>query len=160
MDQEMVRQEIPTAGSKAPDFTLMAQGGEKVRLSDLRGKKVVLGFHPLAFTRICTRQMVDLELARDRMEAAGATALGLSVDPVPAKKAWAQSIGVSKTPLLADFWPHGAVARAYGVWNEEQGASTRATFIVDEEGIVAWRKDYPPGTVPDIEEILAVLEGL
>ena len=94
------------------------------------------------------------------MEAAGATALGLSVDPVPAKKAWAQSIGVSKTPLLADFWPHGAVARAYGVWNEEQGASTRATFIVDEEGIVAWRKDYPPGTVPDIEEILAVLEGL
>jgi alkyl hydroperoxide reductase subunit AhpC len=67
---------------------------------------------------------------------------------------------VSKTPLLADFWPHGVVAKAYGVWNEEQGASTRAVFIVDEEGRVAWRKEYRPGIVPDIEEILAALTEL
>jgi len=144
-------------GDLAPDFTLKDQNDQEVTLSALRGKKVVLSFHPLAWTRVCAIQMQDLEKHREDMERLGAVALGLSVDSVPCKKAWAESLGIQETRLLADFWPHGGVARAYGIFREKNGFSERAVFIVDAEGVIRFKKIYPMREVPDIGEILAAL---
>jgi len=144
-------------GDPAPDFTLKDQNDQEVTLSALRGKKVVLSFHPLAWTRVCAIQMQDLEKHREDMERLGAVALGLSVDSVPCKKAWAESLGIQETRLLADFWPHGGVARAYGIFREKNGFSERAVFIVDAEGIIRFKKIYPMREVPDIGEILTAL---
>jgi len=148
---------ILEVGDPAPDFTLKDQNDQEVTLSALRGKKVVLSFHPLAWTRVCAIQMQDLEKHREDMERLGAVALGLSVDSVPCKKAWAESLGIQETRLLADFWPHGGVARAYGIFREKNGFSERAVFIVDAEGVIRFKKIYPMREVPDIGEILAAL---
>ncbi len=145
-------------GDPAPDFTLKDQNDQEVTLSALRGRKVVLSFHPLAWTRVCAIQMQDLEKHREDMERLGAVALGLSVDAVPTKKAWAESLGIQETRLLADFWPHGGVARSYGIFREKNGFSERAVFIVDAEGIIRFKKIYPMREVPDIGEILKALE--
>lgn len=147
-------------GEQAPDFTLKDQKEQEVSLSNLRGKRVVLSFHPLAWTEVCRIQMQDLEKHKADFERLGAVALGLSVDSVPCKKAWAEAIGVQETPLLADFWPHGGVAQAYGIFREKNGFSERAVFIVDEEGIIRFRKVYPIREVPDIDEIINVLAGM
>lgn len=144
-------------GNLAPDFTLKNQHGKEERLSAFRGKKVILSFHPLAFTRVCTYQMQDLEAKKGELDNLNAVALGLSVDPVPSKHAWAKEIGVKETLLLSDFWPHGKVAQAYGVFDQEEGFSKRAVFVVDEAGKIIWKKEYPLKERPDIEEIMAVL---
>jgi alkyl hydroperoxide reductase subunit AhpC len=86
-------------------------------------------------------------------------ALGISVDPVPSKRAWAESMDIEETALLSDFWPHGEVAQAYGIFREEDGVSQRAAFIVDEDGIVQWKKIYAMDEVPDMDEILDNLEN-
>ncbi|RME38266.1 MAG: peroxiredoxin, partial [Thermoflexia bacterium] len=131
-----------------------------ITLSALRGRKVVLSFHPLAWTRVCAIQMQDLEKHREEMERLGAVALGLSVDAVPTKKAWAESLGIQETRLLADFWPHGGVAQAYGIFRKKNGFSERAVFIVDAEGVVRFKKIYPMREPPDIGEILKALEEI
>lgn len=146
-------------GDHAPDFTLKGSLGSKVTLSDFLGKKnVVLSFHPLAFTSTCTGQMVLLELAHERFEQLDTQILGISVDSVPSKDAWAYAIGVRSFPLLADF-PGGEVARKYGILRP-QGTSERAVFVVDKQGIVRFARVYPGGELPKPEEILPVLEGL
>ncbi len=147
-------------GEKARAFALKDQHGNVVALEGLRGRKVVLSFHPLAFTRICTYQMQDLERSKEQLDALNAVALGISVDPVPAKHAWAKEIGVKHTPLLSDFWPHGEVAEMYGVFRRDDGFSERAVYILDGEHTVRWVKIYPISERPSIEEILKVLESL
>jgi peroxiredoxin len=147
-------------GDKAPDFTLRDQNRNEVKLSDYRGKKVVLSWHPLAWTSTCTLQMKDLEAHRQDYEERGAVALGISVDTAPSKKAWAEDMGIENTLLLADFWPHGDVAQKYGVFDEKSGASKRAVFIIDEEGIVRWKKIYPGGERPDVDEILRAVSEI
>ena len=145
-------------GDKAPDFTLKDHNGNDVTLSQLKGKKVVLGFHPLAWTGVCAEQMKNLEKYYDRMAELNAVALGISIDTSFSKHAWAKSLDIEKTPLLADFWPHGAMILSYGVFNDEMGASKRTVFIVDEDGTVIWHKIYPIKEVPDMEEIIKALE--
>ena len=148
-------------GDVAPDFTLKDQNGKDVALSDFKGKKkVVLSFHPQAWTSVCRAQMQDLEKYKGDSDRLDAVALGLSVDSVPCKAAWAEAIGIKETPLLADFWPHGGVAQAYGIFREKNGFSERTVFIVDKEGVVRFKKIYPIKEVPDIEEILKALEDL
>ncbi len=147
-------------GELAPDFTLKDQDEKEISLGALRGKKVILSFHPLAWTNICTIQMQDLEKHREEFARLNAIALGISVDSVPCKKAWADAIGVRETRLLADFWPHGGVAQAYGIFREKNGFSERAVFIVDEGGVIRFKKIYPIRQVPDIGEILKALEEL
>ncbi len=147
-------------GEVAPDFTLKDQDEKEVTLSSFRGKKVILSFHPLAWTNVCTLQMQDLEKNREEFAKLNAVALGISVDSVPCKKAWGDAIGVKETRLLADFWPHGGVAQAYGIFREKNGFSERAVFIVDEEGKVRFKKIYPIKEVPDIKEILKALEEI
>ena len=146
-------------GSLAPDFALKDQNDKVVRLSDLRGRQVILSFHPLAWTSVCTIQMQDLEKHKGHLDGLNAVALGLSVDSRPCKKAWADSMGVKETALLADFWPHGAVAQMYGVFFQEFGFSMRSVLIVSAEGKITFKKVYPTKQVPDIEEILKAVEA-
>ncbi|MEN3187069.1 MAG: redoxin domain-containing protein [Atribacterota bacterium] len=149
---------MPEIGDWAPDFTLKDQHGEAQTLSRFRGKTVILSFHPLAFTRVCTYQMQDLEAKKGELDQLNAIAFGLSVDPVPSKHAWAKEIGVKETLLLSDFWPHGKVAQEYGIFDQEEGFSKRAVFVVDKEGKIIWKKEYPLKERPDIEEIMAVVK--
>jgi peroxiredoxin len=144
-------------GSEAPDFALKDQDGKELRLSGLQGKKVLLSFHPLAWTGICAEQMKSLEANHSRFQVLNTVALGVSVDSVPTKKAWATDLGLEKTSLLSDFWPHGEVARMYGVFREQDGFSERANVVVDEQGKVVFAKVYPISELPDIEEVLGAL---
>jgi peroxiredoxin len=153
-------EKVLQVGDAAPDFTLRGSLGSKVTLSEFRGRKnVVLSFHPLAWTSVCAAQMLLLELAHERFEALDTQLLGLSVDSVPSKAAWAEVLGVKSYPLLADFHPQGAVAERYGILHEK-GFSQRAVFVVDKEGIVRFARVYPGGELPRPEEILPVLEEL
>ena len=145
-------------GDEVPDFTLKDQKGNEITLSGYRGKKVVLGFHPLAWTGVCGQQMQDLEASKDRLEKANAVALGISVDSSFCKNAWAKSLGIETTRLLADFWPHGGVIQEYGIFNDEGGTSKRAVFVLDENAKIKWLKIYPTPERPDIEEILKQVE--
>jgi len=145
-------------GETAPDFTLKGSLGSQVRLSELRGKNVLLSFHPLAFTSVCSAQMLLLEVEHRRFQELNTQVLGISVDSVPAKEAWAAALGVRSFPLLADF-PGGEVARRYGLLRPE-GFSERAVVVVDREGIVRFVKVYPLREVPRPEEIWPILEGL
>ncbi|MDW7726536.1 MAG: peroxiredoxin [Candidatus Methanoperedens sp.] len=144
-------------GEKAGDFTLKNQDGNKVSLSDFRGKKVLLSFHPLAWTPVCSEQMKSLEKNRSRFEEMNTVALGMSVDTVPSKKAWAKELGIKETRLLSDFWPHGEVAGMYGIFREKDGISERANIIIDGEQKVIFVKVYPIAELPDIEEIIKAL---
>jgi len=103
--------------------------------------------------------MKSLEENYDTFKKLNTVALGIGVDSDPSNKEWAKSMGVKKTKLLADFWPHGEVARAYGVFREQQGASERANILIDENGTVFFAKLYPDDQLPDIEEIIKVLGG-
>jgi peroxiredoxin len=147
-------------GTQAPEFSLKDQDGQALSLSALRGKRVLLSFHPLAWTGVCQRQMETLEMNVEALDALNAQALGISVDPVPSKKAWADAIGVQKTRLLSDFWPHGAVSSSFGVFQEDAGVSERSAILIDESGIVRFVKVYPSGDVPDIQELLRTLRGI
>jgi peroxiredoxin len=146
-------------GSKAPDFILKDQDGKQVQLSELKGKKVLLSFHPLAWTKVCAEQMKSLEANYERFEKLNTIALGLSVDAVPSKKAWAKELAIDKTRLLSDFWPHGEVAKLYDIFREKDGFSERANIIVDENLKVIFAKTYPISQVPDIEEVIKFLAG-
>lgn len=146
-----------TIGVTAPDFTLKDQGENDLTLSSLKGKKVLLSFHPLAWTNICAEQMKSLEANTNELEQLNTVALGLSVDAVPCKAAWAGELGLKHTRILADFWPHGAVAAAYGIFREKNGFSERANIIIDEKGTIIFVKVYPIKELPDIQEILSVL---
>ena len=144
-------------GDTAPDFELENQNEDKFKLSDHRGKNVLLSFHPLAWTSVCAQQMKSLEANKEAFERYNAVAVGLSVDSVPCKKAWAESLGITGTSLLSDFWQHGEVAAKYGIFRNDDGISERANVVVDENGKVVFVKVYEIGTLPPIEEILNFL---
>ena len=146
--------------STAKDFNLNDQDGTGIVLSSLKGKKVLLSFHPLAWTKVCAEQMKDLEKNLARFEELNTVALGMSVDTVPSKKAWAKELGIKNTKLLSDFWPHGEVAGLYGIFREKEGFSERANIIIDENGKVVFLKVYPIAQLPDLEEIFKVLNDL
>lgn len=146
-------------GSKAPDFILKDQDGKPVQLAELKGKKVLLSFHPLAWTKVCAEQMKSLEANYERFEKLNTIALGLSVDAVPSKKAWAKELAIENTRLLSDFWPHGQVAKLYDIFREKNGFSERANIIVDENLKVIFAQTYPISQLPDIEEVIKFLAG-
>lgn len=145
-------------GSDAPDFVLKDHNGKEFKLSQFRGKKVLLSFHPLAWTPVCANQMKSLEENYDKFEQVNAVAVGISIDSSFSKHAWAKELGIEKTPLLADFWPHGEVAKKYNIFREQDGFSERANIIVDESGKIMFYKVYEISTLPDIEEILEALK--
>jgi mycoredoxin-dependent peroxiredoxin len=123
-------------GAQAPDFLLRDQNNQEVRLSDFRGSRnVVLVFYPFAFTRTCHSELCAVRDSVNDFVNDTTQVLSVSVDSVYSHKVWADQEGYD-FPLLADFWPHGEVARAYGVFNEEKGCAYRGTFIIDMAGVV------------------------
>ncbi len=148
-----------TPGSEAPDFTLIDNHENYIRLSDYRGKRVLLSWHPLAWTPVCTDQMRALEVNLEAFEKLNTVPLGLSVDPQPTKTAWANALLINRVSLPSDFWPHGKVTMAYGLFDEREGVSGRAKVIVDENGKIKWVKVYPSQQLPDINEVLQVLSN-
>ena len=147
-------------GATAPGFSLKDNRGNIVSLTDYSGKKVLLSWHPLAWTSVCADQMKALETNYARFEALGTVPLGFSVDPVPSKNAWAKELKIAKLKLPSDFWPHGAVANEYGLFRELEGFSERANVIVDEKGKIMWLKIYDIHQLPDVEEIFEQLKKL
>lgn len=142
-------------GDPAPGFTLVNQRGEAVTLSDLRGRKVVLVFYPFAFSPLCTGELCDLRDRRGEFDD-DTVLLGVSVDTKHALRVFAEQEGLG-FDLLSDFWPHGAVAQAYGVFLPERGMATRATFVLDREGIVRWSVVNGPGETRDPDAYRAAL---
>jgi peroxiredoxin len=140
-------------GDTAPDFILKDQDEKDFKLSDFRNKCVLLSFHPLAFTGYCTKQMLSLESNFDTLTALNIVPVGISVDPQPSKKAWADSMNLKKLRILSDFWPHGKVSQQYGLFRDKYGTSQRANVIVDETGKIIFLKVYPILSVPDIMEL-------
>ena len=148
------------AGEKAPDFSLFDHNEKEFKLSDFKGKRVLLSFHPLAWTGICSDQMKSLENNSKEFEELKTIAVGINVDPIPSKKAWADSLGLKNTRLLSDFWPHGKVSELFHLFRENQGFSERANVIINEEQEIEFIRIYEIGTLPDIDEILTFLGEL
>ena len=132
-------------GEPAPDFELTDHTGARVKLSDHRGKSpVALVFYPYAFSGICTGELCEIRDNPGVFAAADVQVLGISCDPMWSLRAYAEAQGY-QFPLLSDFWPHGAVARQYGVFLEERGMATRGTFLVDVDGVLRWSVVNGPG---------------
>ncbi|MEO5533916.1 MAG: peroxiredoxin [Pseudolysinimonas sp.] len=146
--------------TQAPDFDLPNQFGEHVRLSDFRGlKPVALVFFPLAFSGVCTGELCALRDNVDIFKDHDVELLGISVDSKASLRAFAEQEGYD-FPLLADFWPHGAVAKEYGVFLEEKGFANRATFVIDVKGIIRASFISAPGEPRAIEEYRAALDDV
>jgi peroxiredoxin len=144
-------------GEKVKDFSLKDHHGKDFTFSEFKGRKVLLSFHPLAWTSICAKQMQSLEENRDYFEKKNTVAVGVSVDSTPCKKAWAKELKIENTRLLADFWPHGGLAIQLGIFRDKDGFSERANMLIDELGKVMFIKVYPISEFPEIGEILKVL---
>jgi len=133
------------AGTEAPAFTLKDQNNQEITLADFRGRKaVLLVFYPLAFSGTCQGELAEIrehlpEYANDDVQV-----LTVSVDSVYSHKVWAEREGYD-FPLLSDFWPHGGVAQAYGVFNDDRGYANRGTFLIDRRGIVRFAEMNQPG---------------
>jgi len=150
----------PAVGSVAPDFELTNQHGQKVSLASFRDKKnVVVLFYPFAFSGICTGELCALrdDLApfqNDQVEL-----LAISCDPMYSLKAFADAEKYEFS-LLADFWPHGEVAKKYGVFQDERGFSTRGTFVIDKSGVIRWSVVNGPGEARDVAAYKAALAAI
>jgi peroxiredoxin len=147
-------------GTLAPDFELPNQHRQPVRLSSFLGQKyVVLAFHPLAFTPVCSAQMQTYERERARLDALDAQVLAVSLDAGPSKKAWCDALGGISYEMLSDFHPHGRVAAAYGVLRDD-GLADRAIFVVDKAGVIRWTRRHEIPDHPDLSELLQALASV
>ncbi|MDX6225164.1 MAG: mycoredoxin-dependent peroxiredoxin [Frankiales bacterium] len=146
-------------GDEAPDFTLVNQHREPVTLSSFRGRAVVLVFYPMSFTGVCTGELRELRDHVATFQNESVQLIAVSCDNVPSQRVFADQEGLDY-PLLADFWPHGAVAQAYGVFDDEVGFPRRATFIIDKAGIVRWKVLNAISDARDIADYQRALASL
>lgn len=147
--------EMIKVGEIAPDFKLLDTEENEITLKGLKGKRVLLSFHPLAWTPVCIDQMRSLEREYDKIKAKGVdVVLGVSVDPVPSKGVWGKSLGIENVILVADFEPKGEASKAFGLYEEKMGTAKRANVLLDKDGKVEWTKLYKIPELPDIEEVL------
>jgi peroxiredoxin len=144
-------------GDMAPEFNLSNQFGEIISLSGLRGKPVVMVFYPFSFSGICTGELCELRDNLALFEDSGVELLAVSIDSKFVQAKFAEQEGY-KFNLLADFWPHGAVAQQYGVFLEDKGFATRATFVIDKDGYVAAKMVNGPGEARSLSEYKKALE--
>ncbi len=139
----------PEVGTTAPDFTLSNQDGEDVTLSSFRGKQSVLVvFYPFAFSGLCTSELCAIRDDLGAFQNESVQVLAVSVDTKYSLKVYADAQGY-KFPLLSDFWPHGGVAKEYGVFLEERGMAVRGTFLVDQDGVIQFAEVNGPGEPRD-----------
>ncbi|ODS50480.1 MAG: alkyl hydroperoxide reductase [Halanaerobium sp. 4-GBenrich] len=144
-------------GDKIPEFKLRDHNEEEVSLDEFEGNNILLSFHPLAWTSVCRNQMQALEDNFDKLERNNTVPLGISVDPVPSKSAWAEDMELKNLRLVSDFWPHGEFATKLGIFIKEKGISGRVNILVNSEGEVLWAKEYDIPELPDIDEVLEVV---
>ncbi len=139
------------------DFSLKSHTEAAVDTAQFAGQKILLSFHPLAWTEVCAKQMQSLEANFETFQKHNTVPLGFSVDAVPCKKAWAKNLGIEKVDLLSDFWPHGGIAAKLGLFIDKFGFSERANVILDEERKAIFVKVYPIKELPDINEVIEFL---
>ncbi len=150
----------PEIGAPAPELTLPDQDGQSFTLSDLRGESAaLLVFYPFAFSGICTGELCTLRDGIGGFRTAGVQVVGVSCDPRHAQRAWAEQQGFD-FPLLSDFWPHGDVARTYGVFDERFGFALRGSFLVDHDGVLRWSVVNGPGEARPFEAYQAAVASL
>ena len=146
-------------GGAAPDFTLRDQFGQDVTLSEFRGRKaVVLMFYPFAFSGICTGELSGVRDRLDEFLTFDTEVLAISCDPVYSLRAFAEAEGLN-FPLLADFWPHGAVSSAFDVFDRAKGAARRSSYVVDLQGMVRWSVHNANPDGRDLQEHLRELHA-
>jgi peroxiredoxin len=147
-------------GTEAPDFELRDQHGTPVRLSAFRGTRhVLLVFYPYAFSRVCTGELTALRDAWPELDGEGRAVLAVSCDAMFSLRAFAEADRLP-FPLLSDFWPHGAVASAYGVLDPDRGCARRSTFVVDRDGRIAWSVHHGIAESREVDKYIDVLDGL
>lgn len=146
-------------GTKAPEFALYATPDQKVKLGDLKGKNVILAFYPADWSPVCSDQMSLYNEILHMFDQYNAILLGISVDSKWCHMAFAQERKFHFN-LLSDFEPKGAVAKQYGVYNEEEGECERALFVIDKEGVIAWSYQSPMAINPGADGIIGALENL
>ena len=147
------------AGTPAPDFTLPVTPDQRVALSELRGRPVILAFYPADWSPVCGDQMALYNQVLPEFHRHGAELLGISVDGVWCHRAFAEDRHLH-FPLMADFEPKGGVARTYGVYREHDGTTERALFVIDAAGVIRWSYVSPVGVNPGADGILDALERL
>lgn len=147
-------------GKPAPDFTLRDQNGQEVTLSSFRGQKnVVILFYPFTFTGVCLGELCTIRDSLPTFVNDDTITLAISCDTPFAQKVWSEQEGYG-FPVLSDFWPHGATAKAYGIFDEARGCALRGTYIVDKEGNVVWQVEHAIGEARDAAEYEKVLATL
>jgi peroxiredoxin len=147
-------------GQPAPEFALKDQNNQVVSLADFRGaKNVLLVFYPYAFTRVCGGELDAIRDALPDFENDATQIVTVSVDTPYANRVWGTREGYT-FPMLSDFWPHGAVAQAYGCFSEERGCATRGTFVIDRSGVVRWKVVNDVPDARDLDEYRAALAAL
>ena len=147
-------------GHKAPGFTLPAVAGEKVSLQDYFGKKnVVLSFVPAAWTPVCSDQWPGYNIVKDLFDEHNTILLGITVDNIPTLFSWTNQMGKLWFPVLSDFWPHGQVAKKYGILRSD-GVSERALFVIDKKGIIRYMDVHDINERPSLEILIKELEKL
>jgi peroxiredoxin len=147
-------------GGKAPDFALKAVSGERVSLGQFRGKKnVVISFVPAAWTPVCSDQWPGYNIVKEMFDANDAILLGITVDNIPTLFSWTNQMGRLWFPVLSDFWPHGAVAKKYGVLRSD-GVTERALFVIDKKGIIRYIDVHDINQRPSLEVLMGELEKL
>jgi peroxiredoxin len=150
---------ILSAGTEAPEFNLFATPDQKLTLRELRGRPVILAFYPADWSPVCGDQMALYNQVLPEFHRLGAQLVGISVDGHWCHSAFTADRKL-KFPLLADFEPKGAVARAYGAYREEDGTSERALFVIDRDGVIAWSYCSPVSVNPGADGIIDALEAL
>jgi peroxiredoxin len=151
--------QILTAGTPAPEFSLNVTPDQKLSLSELRGRPVILAFYPADWSPVCGDQMALYNEILPEFQKHGAELLGISVDGVWCHGAFAKDRHLH-FPLMADFEPKGAVARAYAAYREDEGTSERALFVIDKNGVIVWSYCSPVAVNPGADGILRALEEL
>jgi peroxiredoxin len=147
-------------GDKAPDFELKDNHGRTVKLSDFRGEQnVVLLFYPFAFTGVCTGELCEVRDNLPKFAGRDTQVLAVSNDSIHTLRVFAEQEGL-EYPLLSDFWPHGEVSRAYGVFDEDKGCAVRGTFVIDKEGVVRWTVVNGLPDARDLNEYVKALDTL
>jgi len=147
------------AGIKAPEFALPSTPDQKVSLSELKGKPVILAFYPADWSPVCGDQMALYNEILEEFQEYNAQLLGISVDGIWSHIAYSKA-NKFRFPLLSDFEPKGAVAKKYGIYREKEGVTERALFVIDAEGIIRWSYVSPVGINPGADGIIEALEKL
>lgn len=162
--REVLQSRLPVVGDPAPDFelpALVAGARKPLRLSDYRSKKIILAFYPSNWEEASAGQLMSYQSERPRLLTYDAETVGISVDSIMNTTAWERVIGPLDFALCSDFWPHGEVAKRYGVFQEsghEAGSCQRAVFVIHRGGTVVFRKIYDSDLAAPVDEIFSVLE--